>query len=849
MISERVDHYEIAERIGAGGMGVVYRAQDTRLERTVALKILPPDASGDGRRRFLQEARAASALNHPNIVTIYDIGESGNLAYIAMEHVDGCTLGEWIAAGGYTVAEALVFARQTAGAVAQAHEAGILHRDLKPSNLMVTSEGIVKVLDFGLAKRLPPERTTAGEAALTLSLSAETRPGVITGTPEYMSPEQAQGRALDARSDIFSFGAVLYEMLTGHSPFARDSRVGTLAAVLHDRPAPASRLNPEVPRKLDRIAARCLEKDPARRYRSMREVSAALAAVNTRTSLAAMWGRFAAAMVLLILAAVAFPVARNQYRLWRAHRELPRQLHVAVLPFQNVGADPANQAFCEGLADTLSNALMRMQQFHPSLTVVPAGEVRNRATATAEAARRNLGANLVISGSVRRTAGAVRLTANLVDTGSSAKIAAWSGSAPVSELSNLMDRAVEQTAGLLNLAMAQQERSTLARERTSSGSAYDLYVQARGALQRYDKPGNIENAISLLRDAIARDPRFAAAYASLSEAHWRRYRESKNLRDLDEARDLGLRATEIDDRIAAAHANLGTVFAATGDSQSAARQYERALQLDPVNSVAHRGLAQALAAQSRFEEAEAAYRKAVTLRPDDWITLTSFGTFLNNRGRYREAEEAFAKVTRMTPDNAIALGNLASVHLSLREYDRAAEGAARAIAIQPKPAASAYLMLANVRFEQGRYREAALWNEKASDLAAGKSYTILGNLADSYRWTPELAGKAPETYRLARDVASRAVATNPRNGYALSCRALYSAKLGERAAAERDIRKALELAPKDVRVVVNSVTVFELVRQRPRALAQLALAAKSGYPETTILQDPELQSLRGSARN
>jgi serine/threonine-protein kinase len=453
----------------------------------------------------------------------------------------------------------------------------------------------------------------------------------------------------------------------------------------------------------------------------------------------------------------------------------------------------------------------------------------------------------VLTGSVQRTGDDVRLTVNLVDARALVQLASWNTAVPVSGLPALMDETVEAAANMLNVAMAQPEKRALSRERASNGSAHDLYLKARGALQRYDKRGNIEAAIDLLRKAIDQDPKYAAAHSSLSEAYWRKYRESKNLEDLDEARDLGLRATQLDERIASAHATLGAVFATTGDSESAAREYSRALQLDPVNQEARRGLAQAFASRAKFAEAEAAYREAIRLRPNDWITLTDFGTFLTNRARYREAEAAFLEVARMTPDNAIAFGNLASVHLSLREFDRAAAEALRAIELHPS--ASAYLMLANVRFEQRRYREAADWNEKASALASNKSYTILGNLADSYRWTPELSSKAPETYRRAMEIANRAVATNPRNGYAVSCLSLYSAKLGEKAAAERQIRKALELAPQDVRVLVNSIVVYELIRQRPRALQQLVVATASGYPEETILNDPELASLRGSVRN
>jgi Tol biopolymer transport system component/predicted Ser/Thr protein kinase len=279
LVGQTVAHYRIHEKLGEGGMGVVYKALDTHLDRFVALKVLPPEkvADPDRKRRFVQEAKAASALNHPNIITIHDISEAGGVTFIAMEYVDGKTLDQLIRRKGLPLNDALKYAIQIAGALAKAHGAGIVHRDLKPSNLMVTGEGLVKVLDFGLAKLTEPGVPSGpGELAATQTLEARTQEGTIVGTVAYMSPEQAQGKPVDARSDIFSFGAVLYEMVSGRRAFQRNSQASTIAAILRDEPQPISQTATGTPRDLEKIIARCLRKDPARRFQGMPDVQVAL---------------------------------------------------------------------------------------------------------------------------------------------------------------------------------------------------------------------------------------------------------------------------------------------------------------------------------------------------------------------------------------------------------------------------------------------------------------------------------------------------------------------------------------------------------------------------------------------
>src|SRR6476660_6761520 len=276
-VGDKLGPYEIVSPIGAGGMGEVWKARDTRLDRIIAIKVLPSDklADPERKRRFVQEAKAASALNHPNIVTIYDIGSEDKCDYLAMEFVDGQTLEQLTPRDGLGISDALRYAAQASDALAKAHAAGIVHRDLKPGNIMVTSDGRVKVLDFGLAKLSQPAGLNPA-GTVTVTISAETMEGAILGTPAYMSPEQAEGKPVEAHSDIFSFGAVLYEMIAGRPAFRRDTHLATLTAVLRDEPKPLGQERKETPPELERVIQRCLRKDPARRFQSMADLKVAL---------------------------------------------------------------------------------------------------------------------------------------------------------------------------------------------------------------------------------------------------------------------------------------------------------------------------------------------------------------------------------------------------------------------------------------------------------------------------------------------------------------------------------------------------------------------------------------------
>ena len=451
----RLGPYEVLSALGAGGMGEVYRARDARLGRVVALKILPSRLAfdPDARARFEREARLASSLNHPNIVVVHDIGESEGVPFIAMECVEGDTLRARLRTGPVSIAAAIDLAGQIADALARAHAAGVIHRDLKPSNVMVTPEGRVKVLDFGLGKQA---EMAAGEHT-TWSGNATT-PGVVLGTASYMSPEQAQGRGADWRSDQFALGLILYEMLTGRHPFERPSAVQTMAAIISDEPPLVAASNAKVPEALALLLDRCLSKDPNGRFDSTADLAHAIRDIGDHLRsgrpLAPVSGRHAPRSTLRVstktVIAVTLLISALTWLTMRGGSGLPSERQIAVLPFANVGGGAEVQALGDGLVEVLTTRLTQMERFTGGLLVVPSSEVRAQRVDSPGAARRAFGVNLVVTGSVQRANGRLLLTVNLVDAASLRQLRAEAIDVPLTDATALQDDVLLRLAGLLD---------------------------------------------------------------------------------------------------------------------------------------------------------------------------------------------------------------------------------------------------------------------------------------------------------------------------------------------------------------------------------------------------------------
>jgi serine/threonine protein kinase/tetratricopeptide (TPR) repeat protein len=871
----RFGRYELLSRLGAGGMGEVWRARDHDLHRDVAVKFLPERFAADiGRMgRFAQEARAASSLNHPNIITIHEIGETSGLPFIVMEVVEGYTLRQLIPspqARPLAVRRQLEIGAQIADGLAKAHAAGIVHRDLKPENVMVTTDGYVKVLDFGLAK-LRSDSSGGQEhwfdsAAPTWpeSPSPQTEAGTVLGTAGYMSPEQARGRLVDHRSDQFTFGAILYEMATGRQPFRRETAAQTIAAIIDDTPESLATLAPALPPPLRWVIERCLAKDPAERYASTLDLAREIRGIREHLSddpsaspsppgERRRWSRLRRAGMLAPLAVAlaglswwAGPTLLERASVALGLLSLPAEKRVAVLPFEAPSGIAEDQARAKGIVYLMTNRLAQVEAFQKDFSVEPASNVLQAGVRSAAHARRALNATLVVTGSVQRVGGKVVLTANIEDTGRSRTVRAAraeSEDAIVEEVARLLE--LELTAGgqavLRASAAGVAEAATLA----AQGLAYTPYSEGRSALERYDQSTGLERAIGLFNQALERDPRYALAHDGLAEAYWRLYLNERKPELLPLAVRHCERALALDDLSSRAWATLGTIHAGSGRAEEALADFQKALDRDPRSAAVYQERGLALERLGRWDEADASYRKAVELQPQSWSAYNYLGAFLLDRSRLGEAEAAFRQALEFAPDNARVWSNLGGA-LFYADRPRDAEAAwKRALDLQPGGAAAANL--AALQFSQGSYAQCARTLE-AVVAEGSRDYQVFRNLGAARYWAPGERPRAAEAYRRAIELGEQEQKVDPKNALLLAHLADCHAMLGEAPAARSLAQAAVRLEPSTGRVAAIAGGVYEQLGDRRTALHWLDVALRAGYPREMIETDPSFEALRKDRR-
>jgi non-specific serine/threonine protein kinase len=620
----RLGPYEITALLGAGGMGEVYRAEDTRLGRAVALKLLPAGlkADADSRARLLNEARAASLLRSPNIAVTYDIGEHGGADYIVMEYVEGQLLSDRVANGPMPVREVIDVGVQVADALDEAHLRGIIHRDIKSANLIRTERGLVKVLDFGLAKFLTgatgADRVTQPEVSIA---------GMVVGTISYMAPEQALGRTVDHRADLFSLGVVLYELATGMMPFAGGSATEIIDKILHETPNPASSINPVVPPTFDAVLARALEKSATFRYQSARDMEADLRkiAADVEQGFKVSTGRAAVAIA--------------------AHEASPMERSVAVMTFANITREPADDWIGTGIAETVSSDLKNIH----GLTVIGRARVfdalRNLSSTVnldeslAIDVGRRLGATWVVVGGFQKIGEMVRITAHFLDvaTGTIKRTVKVDGR--VGDIFALQDKIVYDLSQGLNLVLRGTEVAEIERRETQSVEAYESF--ARGMMNlRLATRDSIERAIAAFETATRHDPEYALAWAALGGAYSLKG-SFLTLRDLTEhAIEIERRALAIDPDLADARMWLGSALLNLGRTDEAIAEIRAAIQLEPDNGQAHQALARAFwVGKGDFASAIPEFERAIELNPDAGYSYLQLGLLLAWEGQYARAEE------------------------------------------------------------------------------------------------------------------------------------------------------------------------------------------------------------------
>jgi TolB-like protein/Flp pilus assembly protein TadD len=671
VIGTRFGHYLILERIGAGGMGEVFKARDTRLDRLVALKVLAGRQAADPqhRARFAREARAIAALKHPNIVTVYSVEEEGETAFITMELVDGRRLADLIPPNGMALADLAAVAAPLVAAVAEAHAHGIVHRDLKPENVMIEKGGTVKVLDFGLAKLSTAEADVeppASQRPATL-----TGAGMIFGTASYMSPEQAEGRPVDARSDVFSLGIVLYQMATGRRPFQGDSEVSILSAVLRDTPPPVGELRPDLPAAFSRLVEHCLAKDPAGRFADAGELAALLAAPEVGTpSAAGPDGGIRRRRVLAVVAAAAFVLlaAAAGWLLTQPRGGAAPAgggVSIAVLPFANLSADPDSGYFSDGITEEITTKLAHIGGLRVASRTAAA---RYRASDLGpRAIARELGVDYLLEGSVRRAGDRVKIAAQLVaaDTGFQAWSREFEGD--MRDVFRLQEDTALEIAAALDLRLSPREQQAVRRRSTTNAQAFDAYLRGRSLLEYFDTPDRLAVARAHLERALQLDPGYPLALVGLSRVEAQYYRNlDPRPERLVRAEELARRALERDPELAEAHVALAQVHGNRYEYGEAAERCREAIRLDAANAYAWDLLSWALAYRQPPDAAgaEEAARRAITLQASLIGAYYHLGRALVLQQRHAEALQAFEQAKSLDPGFETADFGIAQVHLA-----------------------------------------------------------------------------------------------------------------------------------------------------------------------------------------
>ena len=736
MTGTRFAHYRVLDRLGAGGMGEVYRAHDEQLDREVAIKVLPPDTFADAtaRARLLREARAAAALNHPAICTIHEVGEAGGQSYIAMELIDGRPLSEKVRGHGLPVDDVLRYGMQIADALAHAHARQVVHRDLKPANVIATSDGRVKVLDFGLAKRIREAEPT--EATATHDHAALTEAGAVVGTLGYMSPEQLRGQSADARSDVWALGVVLYELATGALPFSGQSRFELSSKILNESPGP---LPAAVPPTLRAVITRCLEKQPAQRYQSASEVRAAIEAIEAGTAsygpaVVSRRPTLMAAVATVALVGVVVVLGRDAIR-FRLVGGGSRIDAVAVLPLENLSGDASQDYLADGMTEVLTTDLARLGGLRRVTARSSVIRFKGSRSSLADIAR-ELGVDALVTGAVHRSGSRISVTAQLLDPATGNQL--WSNryEHPLQDVLVLRNEIVTAIVREISAQLSPIERARLATARPINPEAFEAYLKGRFEWFKQTRE-SFALAERYFDQALEKDPNYALAYAGLASVWFMRgdVGFGRPTETLPKAREFMDKAVALDDSVAELHVALGNQHCVALDWAACERSYQRALELNPNSADAHFFYGHLLIVTNRVQESNGMMQRGLELDPLNDFQRGFYGWHLNYLQRYDDAIPLFRELLRGGPNRASSYLGLWGAYYRKGRYADALQ-AARDYFLETRDQAFADALVggANLHEYRASMRRAAdvmIARSKASHVPALRIARMFAHAGDS----------------------------------------------------------------------------------------------------------------------
>jgi len=846
MTGEVISHFEILDTLGEGGMGVVYRARDTKLDRTVALKLLPSRAlpSDIDRERFSLEARSAANLSHPNICTVYEYDEVDGQALIAMECIEGPSLKERIDSGPIPPTEAKRIAKQIAAGLQAAHAKGIVHRDIKPGNVMMTEDGAAKITDFGLAKLIDG--------------TPMTQTGVSVGTVAYMSPEQARGEAVGPASDIWALGAVLFEMLLGRTPFPHNYMAAVLYAIVNEEPTDLDQISDRFGSELGAIVQRCLSKNPAERPTAA-ELVAMLGGETVAVDLPPvarptppaekssnpffrMPVLAGVACAVLLLAGIIFFPSGDSSRVDLAGTT------IAILPVSR-NAEPGTMApdstlrlTLDGLLQTVSGALKTPVSAYAGATIVPFSDALEFAVSDVSDAAGKLGADYVVASRVVGLDPVPTLAISIVGDDGTSIGQPISLPILVTDLQNTYEAALGKIGGLLAVPDSVLERRSSVQASTNA-KAFQLYTRGIGLLQQRSSPRSLDAAEDMFQQAVVFDGEFALAHAALGKTDLYRFEVTKDLTRLDEAERHCDEAIRFEPDLIEAYVTLGGILVHTGKVGQAQRALTTALEREPFNTDALVALAEVQEQLGEFSQAEATYKRAVESNPDYWGAYNRLGKFYVGRSQWQKAAEQYQKVVDLAPTNSIGYRNLGAMMWYLGRTDDAQR--TWTLALEIEPSYSIYNNLGTMHFFQKNYAAAAAAYERALKIN-DKDYRVWANLATAYYWMRASPDRFRTAKRKAAEMAERLLAVNPSDLDAKADLAGYYGELGEDEKAKTFLEEFGERPTPDI----SSGTGFQIgaaweeVGNRTAALAWIEDALMKGYTINEVMEYPGLDALR-----